>query len=406
MPGIGTRTGRSERVAGKAAEVALFSISKRGGLLGQVNESFAGLLGLDPRELNGRSVLALVHPEDLARVVAGLAALQDGADEALLECRFMQREGAGVRLQWVARRVPGADVWTAAGRNTAEFDRLLAERLDLETRLSLALGHATAAMWDLDVASGRLTWEAQAVEVLGVSADTISASAAELAGVVHPDDAGSVLVALAQLVGGGTIEVGARVGRDAERRHLSLRGRILERDEHELPLRAVGIVVDVTTEKAMEDQMRRMVMTDALTGVPNRRAFDRALRGEWRRCSRAMHPISVVMVDIDDFKRFNDTFGHLVGDAALCTVARALTAAIHREGDVLARFGGEEFAVVLPDTDAHGALTVATRMVEAARAVVVRQAADWDLSVSVGTATSLPDGPPTSARVTWPASRR
>lgn len=135
--------------------------------------------------------------------------------------------------------------------------------------------------------------------------------------------------------------------------------------------------------------MLRMVMRDALTGAPNRRAFDQALRGEWRRSARSGSPLSVVMVDIDDFKGFNDLFGHLVGDEALCAVARALGGALHREGDVLARFGGEEFAVVLPGADHDGAGEVAGRLAEAVRAVVVRQAPGWALTVSVGTATRI-----------------
>jgi len=149
-------------------------------------------------------------------------------------------------------------------------------------------------------------------------------------------------------------------------------------------------VLDITAEKAMEEQMLRMVMSDALTGVPNRRAFDQALRSEWRRCTRAAEPLSVLMIDIDNFKSFNDTFGHLVGDAALCSVARALSASLQRAGDVLARFGGEEFAVVLPGIAAEGAQAVADRLVAAVREVSIRQAGDWSLSVSVGLSTWLP----------------
>jgi diguanylate cyclase (GGDEF)-like protein len=146
-------------------------------------------------------------------------------------------------------------------------------------------------------------------------------------------------------------------------------------------------VVDVTAEKAMEEQLLRMVMSDALTGVQNRRAFDQTLRGEWRRCTRAAEPLTVMMIDIDDFKRFNDTFGHLVGDEALCAVARAVSGSLQRAGDVLARFGGEEFALVLPGISHDGAAVVAQRLLEAVRAVTVRQAAGWQLSVSVGSAT-------------------
>jgi len=103
-----------------------------------------------------------------------------------------------------------------------------------------------------------------------------------------------------------------------------------------------------------------------------------------------MEPLSVLMIDIDNFKRFNDTFGHPVGDAALIAVARALSGCLHRAGDVLARYGGEEFAVVMPGVDAKGAITVANRLVQAVRAVTVRQAAGWNVSVSVGAATWRP----------------
>jgi diguanylate cyclase (GGDEF)-like protein/PAS domain S-box-containing protein len=377
--------------ATRQTEVELFSVAGFDGHLQEVNESFERLLGRSPGEINGRSLLELVHPDDLEQVVAGLAALEGGAVEALLECRFIQQDGRTVHLQWVARPVPGTDSWWAAGRDTTEFHRLVAERSDFRARMDLALGQATAAMWELDVGPGRLTWEPQAAAILGVTAEAVPASAAELAATADPEDSAQLLAGLQQLVDLGMTDVEFRVGAQEGLRHLSLRGKVLDRDRRGRPLRAVGLVLDVTTEKAMEEQMRRMIMSDALTGVPNRRAFDRTLRTEWRRCSRAGEPLSLLMIDIDNFKSFNDTYGHLVGDEVLCLVARALTNELHRAGDVVARFGGEEFAVVLPNTDAAGAFTVATALVDAVRAVTLRKASDWGLSVSVGTATAQPD---------------
>lgn len=245
-------------------------------------------------------------------------------------------------------------------------------------------------MWELDARSGVFTWELQAADLLGVAPAGVPTTAAGLAEVVTPEDSASALEAVQRLLDSGVTEVGLRVGQDAALRHLSMRGRVLDRDHRGRPLRAVGLVVDVTAEKAMEEQMLRMVMTDALTAVPNRRAFDHALRTEWRRCKRSTLPLAVVMVDIDDFKRFNDTFGHLVGDDALCSVARALSDVPSRAGDVLARFGGEEFALVLPGVDEDQALQMGRRLVEAARAVTVRQAPGWRMSVSVGTASCHP----------------
>jgi diguanylate cyclase (GGDEF)-like protein len=317
----------------------------------------------------------------------------------MLDNRFLQKGGSAVYLQWVARPVPGTELWWASGRNTTEFHRLLAERLDLRTQLELAVGHSAAAMWELDVSKGLFRWESQAAVLLGVAADNIPAGPAELAGLVREEDSAALLAALQSVADAGSAEVGFRLGHDAQLRYLSLRGRVLDRDRRGRPLRAVGLILDVTAEKAMEEQMLRMVMSDVLTGVPNRRAFDQSLRTEWRRCTRSVEPISVLMVDIDDFKGFNDNYGHLVGDAALCAVARAMTNTVNRAGDTLARFGGEEFAVVLPSTETSGALTIAERIVESVRGVVLRQAAGRTLTVSVGVACWKPGDPVTKAAV-------
>lgn len=385
---------RQDVDAARSAEIELFSLGGPDGILREVNESFARLLGLPASAVNGRSLLELVHPDDLVDIVAGLAALQAGSPEVLLENRFVQSDGTFVHLQWVARPLPGTDLWWASGRDTTEFHQLLAERRDLRARLELALGTVTAGMWELDLRRSRFTWEAQAAQVLGVAADDAPRGPVELVEVVHPDDKDVVRAAMQQLADGGSTEVSLRVGDELTTRYVSLRGRVLQRDRKGRPARAVGLLLDITAEKAMEEQLLRMVMSDALTGVSNRRAFDQLLRSEWRRCTRGAQPLSIVMVDIDNFKRFNDAFGHLIGDEALCAVARALTGGLRRAGDVVARFGGEEFAVVLPGVDRDGALVVAQRLVEQVRGVVLRQAPRWNLSVSVGVATWHPDDSP------------
>ena len=374
----------------KESEVELFSVGGLDGILQEVNQAFAALLGRRVEELSGRSVLEFVHPDDLADTVAGIGALERGEREVLVENRFLQADGSAVYLQWVARPVAGTQMWWAAGRDTTNFHRLLARHQDLRVGMDLALGQNLAAMWDLDVRSGVFTWEPQAAELLDVTSGDLPATAAGLAAAVHADDAAAVLQALGELTVSGAAEVMVRVGPDSNRRFLSLRGKVLTRDRRARPVRAVGLLLDVTAEKAMEEQLLRLVMSDALTGVANRRAFDQALRTEWRRCARAGEPLSVLMVDIDDFKRFNDTFGHPVGDAALIAVTRTLADQLHRAGDVLARYGGEEFAVILPDVDADGAAVVANRLVQAVRTVTIRQAAGWQVSVSVGAATCLP----------------
>ena len=376
--------------AAPSGELELFSFELPGGKIHAISAEFASLLGVTVGEMNGRPLPELVHPAERGQLALALSGLGD-TPGSVFESRFLQIDGHALYVEWTVRRTAGTDIWRAIGTDTADLTKLLGERRDLRTRLDLAIGQATAATWDVDVATGRFSWEPQAAEILGVSAESIPTTAVELIAVIHPGDRGAVEGALAQLIADGTCEVGVRVGEDLAVRHLSFRGRTLDRDASRAPARAVGLLLDVTTEKAMEEQLLRMSVSDALTGTPNRRAFDQALRGEWRRSSRAREPLSLIMVDIDRFKQFNDRFGHLIGDQALIAVARALTAGLGREGDLVSRYGGEEFAVILPGTDLAGAAAIGRQLVEAIRRVRVRQAPDWALSVSVGTATWHPD---------------
>ncbi|MGI4755254.1 MAG: diguanylate cyclase [Janthinobacterium lividum] len=144
--------------------------------------------------------------------------------------------------------------------------------------------------------------------------------------------------------------------------------------------------------------------TDRLTGLPNRRAYDDRLPELWKIAQDRKEPISAVMVDVDFFKRLNDTHGHTYGDKVLQRVASLLQQALRAEGDFVARFGGEEFIVLLPETDAEAALKVAERMrtlVQVAGSPAMQkdtpfQPSDLWTTVSCGVATALP-GPTAEA---------
>jgi diguanylate cyclase (GGDEF)-like protein len=145
--------------------------------------------------------------------------------------------------------------------------------------------------------------------------------------------------------------------------------------------------------KRQRDQLRRLSAVDGLTSLANRRAFGEALEKEWRSAIRRNTPISLLMTDVDDFKQFNDAYGHLAGDEALRRVAKALTSAALRPADVVARYGGEEFVILLPDTGANEAALVADRLLLSVRRLAIphEHSRGWQfVSLSVGLASARP----------------
>jgi len=114
--------------------------------------------------------------------------------------------------------------------------------------------------------------------------------------------------------------------------------------------------------KQQRDLLSGLSFLDGLTGLSNRRRFDQFLDLEWRRGLRSRSPLSLILMDIDYFKAFNDSEGHLAGDDCLRRIAEVLEVGAHRAGDLVARYGGEEFVCVLPDTDESGARAVAEQI--------------------------------------------
>lgn len=139
-------------------------------------------------------------------------------------------------------------------------------------------------------------------------------------------------------------------------------------------------------------RLQALTMQDGLTGIRNRRYLDEKLAQEWQRAARNREPLALLLIDIDFFKDFNDRYGHLAGDECLKRVAQVIDGAVTRPSDAAARFGGEEFAVVLPDTRAEGALHVAENIRQASERVRLPvEGREVGVSVSIGVAIQVPE---------------
>lgn len=161
------------------------------------------------------------------------------------------------------------------------------------------------------------------------------------------------------------------------------------------PFRAAIVLARIENHiklKSYQDLLKRQSNLDGLTGLPNRRAFDELLGQEWRRGARLQSPLSLILLDIDHFKQYNDFYGHLAGDECLRQVGKQL-ATVGRSIDFVGRYGGEEFVCILPHTHAEGAVKVAERLQQAVNELTIaheRSSAAEHVTISMGVATVIP----------------
>jgi len=218
---------------------------------------------------------------------------------------------------------------------------------------------------------------------------------------VHPLDLAKTMAVLDELHNGaefGTLEVRVRkVTGD----YLWVESvlRVIHDPKTGAPTGLLNTVRDITERKQANQQLQEaynaveaLAVTDALTGLANRRKFDQYLTSEWRRSMRDHQPLSVLMIDADKFKSYNDTYGHPRGDSCLKQIAEACLDVVSRPGDLVARFGGEEFVVVLPNTVNEGAMQVAEEICESMRRRCLPHTGNTAgiVTISIGCATLVP----------------
>lgn len=286
------------------------------------------------------------------------------------------------------------------------FDQFRALPEGNDPALYKTLLESTMAIpWKIDWATMRFAYIGPQIEpLLGWSAESWI-SVEDWASRIHPDDRDNVVnFCVSQSVAGVDHEADYRA-LTKDKGYVWIRDVVhVVRNEAGEVESLIGFMFDISERKRVEHELFKMQkklealsFEDGLTGAANRRLFDERLGAEWRSACAAQQPISLVLLDIDHFKQYNDLYGHVQGDGCLIRVAAALKA-LGRHRDIVARYGGEEFALLLPETDEAEALAIAEQCRHAVEALQIlhEKSNRGAVTVSVGVGTVIPpaDGEP------------
>lgn len=353
----------------------------------------------DAGPISPAALLQVVHPDDVGHLrTAASRWIRSPGTSGQNECRLITPDGETRTLLVRGQHVPGehGTPGKLLGTVTDVGEQRLqqADEIRVQRQFQTSFRDSPAPMWIADL-HGLLTEVNDALcELLGRTRDILVGSA--IASFVHPEDQAAV--------GANTelLDDDGRTSTTGEQRFLHVDGHVvwaivgvtLIRDADGTPIHMVGHAQDITSRRRREERLRHMADHDPLTGLLNRRGFDRELRRHISRISRYGATGSLLVVDLDNFKQFNDSHGHVAGDNLIATVSRGLHGRL-RADDVIGRLGGDEFAVLLPEADREQAESLAEALLDYVReshpAPVSEQT--WELTASIGILTFQGEGP-------------
>lgn len=229
-----------------------------------------------------------------------------------------------------------------------QMEALLAES---EERWKFALESGKQGVWDWYVAEEKILFSHTWKSMLGYSDDEIGSAQSEFESRVHPDDLEKVWEAIRAHFDGKSNEYTCEVRfrcKDGRYKWILARGQVIQRDENGQPLRAIGTHTDINELKEAQEKLKHLAQHDQLTGLINRPFFEDRLTQTIALAKRHHNQVAVLFLDIDGFKQVNDTYGHAMGDLLLYEVAHSIQKYI-RSTDTLARFGGDEFAIIITE---------------------------------------------------------
>lgn len=260
-------------------------------------------------------------------------------------------------------------------------------------RLALATDAGKIGIWELDVETGSIIWDEMMLELYRVKEAEFSAMYDAWRTRIHPEDLAKVEQELAEAIKQNRpFDSEYRiVWPDNQIRHI--KAAALVQFVGGTAKRVTGVNWDVTKKRRLEAELRRLATTDALTGANNRRSFMERAGAEIMRSKRYNSPVAILSLDIDHFKRVNDTYGHPVGDKVLKALVTICKDTL-RSTDIFARMGGEEFSAILPESDVASAHKTAERLREAVEKSVVRTETDairYTISIGISTLAGADD---------------
>jgi diguanylate cyclase (GGDEF)-like protein/PAS domain S-box-containing protein len=361
------------------------------------------LIGYSSAELMGRSFIDFIHPDDRNMVAGNYLRRLKGEDfQPRYPFRYLPRNGATnwmeigtVEIEWAGRPATLNFCTDITKRKQAETDLRTNEAL-----LSTAMKLAHLGYWEYDIAGDLFTFNDYIYSLLHTNVEreggyTMS-SAQYTKRFVHLEDASIVAREIQKAIETSdpyfSYEVEHRiVFNDGGIGYISIHYFIVKNDQGRT-VQMYGVNQDITEHKRAEEIIHQMAYHDSLTGLPNRKLFSDRLGIALAQAQRNQNKVGIAMIDLDNFKRVNDTLGHDVGDLLLQATTERLSAEL-RKGDTIARFGGDEFLLILPELKViEDAIPVAKKIVDSFSKPFLIDTHELVVTTSIGIAIYPNDG--------------
>ncbi|MBB6481590.1 sensor domain-containing diguanylate cyclase [Spirochaeta isovalerica] len=338
---------------------------------------------------NKKKLTSFIHPDDRKAFSDELEAALDKAEPFFRLSDFKLRDRKGDTKHVSIRGRLGDGYCELFFNDVSAYYRKMESHNDLINRYEQLLLTLKEAVWEWDLTDDSVVYSDRWYEMLALSANEIEDTFEFWKKLVHPDDLEKTIKALNDHISGKTdiYECTYRMKRsDGTWIWVRDRGK-KQLDNHGSARRMIGSHRDITGEKSVRENLEKMIITDELTSLFNRRHYDARIRDEILRAERYGSKLSILMIDIDLFKQINDTYGHRAGDIALKELAKTIKGKI-RNTDSAYRTGGEEFVVIAPLTDENSAMKAAERLRKAVSEIRVDTGfGSFSFTISLGITT-------------------